>query len=354
MSIWTKFVYYGKSILGVTLLSTCALYGVVASIVLTCIGKQHLAQWTTARSFYYIMGTFLGVDVEVINAENLEKLPAIFVSNHQSALDILMLGRTFPQGCTVTAKSSLKWMPFLGWFMSLSGTLFLERGNRKKSVETLNKALANLSSKKRALWVFPEGTRSHSTKPCLLPFKKGAFHLAQQGKIPIVPVVVSNTSTIMNSKYHVFNRGVITVKVLDPISTEDLKKEDVTAFTHRVQELMEREVENLGYSDVIMDTNLPPEAKASFTQVLESHSAESEDADTSSKEDTVEEAVEILEEETERGAEQELAAEPEVETEAATEADVEQPEQSTQPASKKSTSQSETKSKADNKLNPTA
>ncbi|SCV05925.1 LANO_0H18206g1_1 [Lachancea nothofagi CBS 11611] len=296
MSLWGRILYHSRSLLGVALLSTCALYGVIASIVLTCIGKRHLAQWTTARSFYYVMGTFLGIDIEVINPENLEKLPAILVANHQSALDILMLGRTFPKGCTVTAKSSLKWVPFLGWFMSLSGTLFLERGNRKKSVETLSKALDNMKTKKRAIWVFPEGTRSHSTKPCMLPFKKGAFHLAQQGKIPIIPIVVSNTSTIMNSKYKVFNRGVITVKVLDPIPTADLKKEEVTAFTERVKELMERELELLGYSEAIVDTDLPPEAKAAVeVTTTEEIDASVEDQDVSSK-DTVEEAVEIIEE----------------------------------------------------------
>lgn len=295
MGFWAKFVYYSRSVLGVTLLSTCALYGVVASIVLSCIGKRHLAQWTTARSFYYVMGTFLGIEVEVINEENLKKLPAILVANHQSALDILMLGRIFPPGCTVTAKSSLKWVPFLGWFMVLSGSLFLERGNREKSVRTLNNALDVMRTKKRAVWIFPEGTRSHSTKLGLLPFKKGAFHLAQQGKIPIVPIVVSNTSTLMNSKYQVFNRGVITVKVLDPIPTDDLKKEDVTAFTKRVEELMLKEVENLGYSDAMLDTNLPPEVRSSVTQVLTSSTiTDSEEQDVSTK-DSVEEAVEALE-----------------------------------------------------------
>ncbi|CEP60441.1 1-acylglycerol-3-phosphate O-acyltransferase SLC1 LALA0_S01e10968g [Lachancea lanzarotensis] len=305
MGVWGRIVYQFRCVLGVTLLSTCALYGVLASIVLTLVGKRHLAQYTTARSFYYVMGTFLGIDVEVINPENLDKLPAIFVANHQSALDILMLGRTFPPGCTVTAKSSLKWVPFLGWFMSLSGTLFLDRGNREKSVKTLSKAIENIRSKKRAIWIFPEGTRSHSTKPCLLPFKKGAFHLAQQGKVPIVPIVVSNTSTIMNSKFKVFNRGVITVKVLDPISTSDLKKEDVSAFTERVKELMEREIKSLGYSKAIVDTNLPPDAKPVTDDASVSERSETgdftEDRDNSSK-DTVEEVVEVIEEQNEPAA----------------------------------------------------
>lgn len=297
-------LYYTKTVLSFTLLSLCALYGVVASVVLTCVGKRHLAQWTTARAFYYVMGTCLGIKIVVENAENLNKMPAILVCNHQSVLDIMMLGRTFPQGCTVTAKSSLKWTPFLGWFMVLSGTLFLDRSNREKSVRTLNNALHDLRTKKRAIWVFPEGTRSHSTKVGLQPFKKGAFHLAQQGHIPIIPVVVSNTSTIMNSKYKVFNRGVITVKVLEPIPTDDLKKEEVTDFTNKVRDIMEKTVQELGYSQAIVDTTLPPEARSIVTTVSENEAGEEsgdEQEDVSSK-DTVEEAVETLETEETEGA----------------------------------------------------
>lgn len=145
--------------------------------------------------------------------------------------------------------------------MALSGTLFLDRSNRDKSVNTLNRGLDNVREKKRALWIFPEGTRSYSTTPKLLPLKKGAFHLAQQGKIPIVPIVVSNTSTIFCSKYGVFNRGTITVKVMDPIPTKDLKKEDVTALTENVSKLMEEGIKELGYSEAINDTNIPPEAE---------------------------------------------------------------------------------------------
>ncbi|SCU77991.1 LAMI_0A03026g1_1 [Lachancea mirantina] len=302
MGVWQKILFYFKATLAVTVLSACALYGVIASVILTCIGQQRLAQWTTARSFYHVVGAVLGIDVRVINAENLEKLPAIFVSNHQSALDILMLGRTFPQGCTVTAKKSLKWVPFLGWFMALSGTLFLDRGNREKSVRTLNKALRQLHSEKRGLWIFPEGTRSHSSKICLLPFKKGAFHLAQQGKIPIIPVAVSNTSTLLSSKYKVFNRGVITVKVLDPIPTADLKPEDVGALTNKVRDLLQKEIEQLGYSEAIVDTDLPPEAKSVLTSSSEvSDVSDAEQDDSTSSKDTVEEVVETLEHEEEDG-----------------------------------------------------
>lgn len=252
-------LYYLRTVLSVTLLLVCALYGTVSSIVFKLIGKQHLSQWSTARCYYYVMKYGMGIDVKVIGEENLAHKPFVAISNHQSTLDILVLGRMFPKGCTVTAKKSLKYIPLLGWFMTLSGTFFLDRSSREKSVKTLNKGLQQIKEKKRALWIFPEGTRLYATDLDILPFKKGAFHLAQQGNIPIVPVVVSNTSTIMNPKNKVFNRGVITVKVLDPVSTDGLTKEDVGKFSEKIRESMLKELKEIGYSKPINDTAVPQE-----------------------------------------------------------------------------------------------
>ncbi|CDR44208.1 CYFA0S14e00848g1_1 [Cyberlindnera fabianii] len=248
MGILRKLKYYTKTALAVTVLSGCAVYGVLCSIFLSLIGKRHLAQWSTARVFYHSFSTLLGIRIKLIHGERLKMLPAIIVGNHQSTLDIFVLGRIFPKGCTVTSKKSLKWIPFLGWFMTLSGTFFLDRSNKEKSVKTLNKALQNLKDKKRALYIFPEGTRSYAQNPMLLPFKKGAFHLAQQAGIPIIPIVVSNTSSLINAKTETFESGEITIEVLEPFPTEGLKPEDVGQFTENIRDQMVAVCERLGYS----------------------------------------------------------------------------------------------------------
>ncbi|EJS44387.1 slc1p [Saccharomyces arboricola H-6] len=260
MSVPAKFLYCLRSVLVILALSSCGLYGVIASIFCTLIGKRYLAQWTTARCFYHVMKLLLGLDVKVVGEENLTNKPFVIIANHQSTLDIFMLGRIFPPGCTVTAKKSLKWVPFLGWFMALSGTYFLDRSKRKESIETLNRGMENVRKNKRVLWVFPEGTRSYTSELTMLPFKKGAFHLAQQGKIPIVPVVVSNTSTLVSPKYGVFNRGCMIVKILKPISTENLTKDKVGEFAEKVRDQMIDTLKEIGYSPAHNDTNLPPQA----------------------------------------------------------------------------------------------
>ena len=267
-------LYYLRFIYLNLLLCISALYGTIASIVVTLIGKQYLAQYLTARFYFNVIKYCMGIDVEMINEEGLrDTKPYIAVSNHQSALDIFMLSRAFQPGCTVTAKRSLQYVPFLGWFMTLSGTYFLDRKNREKSVHTLNSSLQQLTRKKRALWIFAEGTRSYTEELSILPFKKGAFHLAREGKIPIVPVVVSNTSSIFCPKRKILNKGKIIVKVLDPISTADLQKEDVGDFAERVREKMLKELQGIGYSRAIDETGLPPKA----AEWLATHEKEKEE-----------------------------------------------------------------------------
>lgn len=99
--------------------------------------------------------------------------------------------------------------------MTLSGAVFVDRGNSAKAQKSLNDAGAALKTRRTSLFMFPEGTRHNAPKAGLLPFKKGAFFLAVQAGIPIVPVVVENYWKL----YHkgVFGSGTIKLRgALDP------------------------------------------------------------------------------------------------------------------------------------------
>jgi len=109
-------------IASIFLMCLSALYGVLASIFLRVVGYGGLSQWTVARFFKWTMGLGTGVWFETIEngskggEEALRTRPAVFIVNHQTELDVLMLGAMFPKYCSVTAKKSLKYTPFLGWF----------------------------------------------------------------------------------------------------------------------------------------------------------------------------------------------------------------------------------------------
>ncbi|RAL02302.1 1-acylglycerol-3-phosphate O-acyltransferase SLC1 [Aspergillus ibericus CBS 121593] len=217
----------------------CATYGVVASIVLRLAGYGRISQWATARSFKWVMRYTTGVRFNVIEgAEHLTTRPAVFIGNHQSELDVLMLGTIFPPYCSVTAKKSLRHIPFLGWFMALSRTVFIDRANRETAVKAFDSAADEMRNHRQSVFIFAEGTRSYSDSPELLPFKKGAFHLAVKAGVPIVPVVTENYSHVLSPRNLRFEAGTIKIKVLPPISTEGLTPADVDALTKSTRESM--------------------------------------------------------------------------------------------------------------------
>jgi lysophosphatidate acyltransferase len=193
----------------------CAFAGVLISIFHRVTrGTAQSAQHATGRAFALLMELTTGVRFDVIDPKNhLDNVrPAVFVGNHQTELDVLMLGSMFPRNCGVTAKKSLKRMPFLGWFMTLSGTVFIDRKNTKDARQAMAGAAEVMQKQEQSVYMFPEGTRSYSREPMLLPFKKGAFHLAVQAQVPIVPCVVANYSHILWVKGLDFKSGRIPVK----------------------------------------------------------------------------------------------------------------------------------------------
>ncbi|KAH8158255.1 hypothetical protein CIB48_g9993 [Xylaria polymorpha] len=209
-----KAAFVARTLAAYISLIVCAIYGAVASIALRILGHEQIAQWTTARAFKYAMALTTGITFEVEDPNNyLDTIrPAVFLGNHQTELDVLMLGCMFPKYCSVTAKKNLKKIPFLGWFMSLSGTVFIDRQSSKNARDAMAGAAEEIQRRKQSVYMFPEGTRSYAKEPGLLPFKKGAFHLAIQAGVPIVPVVAANYSHILHIRSLVFNGGKIPVK----------------------------------------------------------------------------------------------------------------------------------------------
>lgn len=111
--------FYGRSLASFLGLALCAIYATFTTAGLNIAGYGGLGQWTAARAFKWVGWYFTGVwfDVEEGGREILDGTrPAVFLGNHQTELDVLYLGHIFPKYCSVTAKRSLKYIPFLGWF----------------------------------------------------------------------------------------------------------------------------------------------------------------------------------------------------------------------------------------------
>lgn len=188
-----------------------------------------------ARTFHALTSRVLGIKIEVEGEEYLETRPAVFMSNHQSMLDILSVAKTMPMRTSMMSKNSLRFTP-LGPFMIMSGAVFIDRGNNARAVRSLEAAGELMKAKQISLWMYPEGTRHLSQVPDMLPLKKGGFHLAIQAGIPIVPVVTENYWRL----YHkdVFESGVVKVRVLPPVPTVGLTAKDVPDLAAKVRNQM--------------------------------------------------------------------------------------------------------------------
>ncbi|KAK8184983.1 acyltransferase [Phyllosticta capitalensis] len=231
--------FVARAIASFTSLIICAAYGVVASAVLRVVGYGGLSQYVVARAFKWTMWFSTGVTFKVVEGEEyLKTRPAVLIGNHQTELDVLMLGCVFPPYTSVSAKKSLKYVPVLGWFMSLSKSVFIDRANRTNARAAFDGAAKFMREHAQSVYIFPEGTRSYAEGPELLPFKKGAFHLAVQAQVPIIPIVVANYSNVLNIKRRVFGSGVVPVKVLPPVQTAGLTTADVDRLTTETREDM--------------------------------------------------------------------------------------------------------------------
>lgn len=149
--------------------------------------------------------------------------PHIFVMNHQSMLDIVCAFAGIPVNLRFVAKHSLKFVPFLGWYMWMTGMVFIDRTNRSRAVRSL--ALAGERIRGGAnIIVFPEGTRSRNGE--VQPFKKGPFVLALEAKVPIIPVAIEGSGRCLPSDGFRIRPAVVRMKLGLPIETAGRESDD--------------------------------------------------------------------------------------------------------------------------------
>ncbi|RKP35744.1 hypothetical protein BJ085DRAFT_24175 [Dimargaris cristalligena] len=233
------FNFYVRHLTFVVCISVASFIGLVSSLVLVPMGRNSSMNWVVARTFMYAARLGLGIRTEIINPENLTaSIPCIYVANHQSSLDLVGIGAVFPENCAITAKRSLKYTPLLGQFMTLANNIFIDRGNRDEAVKIFQDAVKTIHKKQLSVFIFPEGTRGRLQNASLLPFKKGAFHMAVQAGIPIVPIVFSDFHSFYCKQELRYENGLIKIQVLPPISTEGKTADDVEKLAIDTREVM--------------------------------------------------------------------------------------------------------------------
>lgn len=155
------------------------------------------------------------VKVSVTGKENIDpKKPYVFVANHQSAYDIFVIYGYLGHSFRWMMKKSLEKIPFIGWSCKRAGMVFVDNSSLAAIKETMAKARTQLQND-QSLIVFPEGSRTWNGK--LSPFKKGAYLLAVQFGLPIVPITIDGAFDVMPRFKKVPNWGHVKLTIHKPI-----------------------------------------------------------------------------------------------------------------------------------------
>lgn len=175
-----------------------------------------------------------GVEVEIRRSPDIvQAMPCVFVANHQNNYDLFTISGALITGTVTIGKKSLKFIPFFGQLYWLSGNIMIDRNNKSRAVGAMQGAVERIQKDKVSVWVFPEGTRSYGRG--LLPFKTGAFHIAQQAGVPIVPICMSQTHGKI--KLNRWNNGKIIIEFLPPLMPEEFAV-PVREVAQQVHQLM--------------------------------------------------------------------------------------------------------------------
>jgi 1-acyl-sn-glycerol-3-phosphate acyltransferase len=183
------------SILGALLFLVSTVVCSILSVVVSLIdpsGKSYLwlaRVWSKSCLFSF------GIRVRVVGTEHLQRgRNYVYAANHSSYMDIPILLAYIPDNLRLTLRSSLTRIPIWGWALLVGPFLILDRSNPQRAQRTIGKAIERIQSGASVLF-FPEGTRTMSGT--MQPFKRGAFHLAQDARVPVVPIALIGAYRIL-------------------------------------------------------------------------------------------------------------------------------------------------------------
>lgn len=179
----------------------------------------------------------IGLDLNVKGEENLwSQRPAVFVFNHQSKADVVIIARLLRRDIAGIGKQEIKKeTPILGKVLEFGGVVFIDRSNAGSAIEAITPLVDAMRDEGKSVVLAPEGTRTVS--PRLAPFKKGAFHIAMQAGVPMIPIVIRNAGDVAPKGDFVFRSATVDVEVLEPIDTSGWSADTVDQHVAEVRNL---------------------------------------------------------------------------------------------------------------------
>ncbi|GHT70402.1 hypothetical protein AGMMS50239_38760 [Bacteroidia bacterium] len=175
--------------------------------------------------------------VKVIGKEKLDKRQSyIFVSNHQGSYDIFLIYGYIGQAIKWVMKQSLRKIPLVGYACERAGFIFVDNSSAQAAAKTIQIAESKLKNG-ASIVIFPEGSRSQTGK--MNKFKKGAYQMALDLKLPIVPVTINGSFNILPIHTYLIHPHKMELIIHDPIETDSIQVENIREAAVKIKELVD-------------------------------------------------------------------------------------------------------------------
>ena len=200
----------------------------VCSIPIIAVGLFDKEKYYTGKLIkmwarWVIWSTGIQYEIDGLDNLNLDK-QYIFMSNHESALDIVLGVAAIPSNLVFLAKKELFRVPVFGWAMEAAGMIKIDRQNPEIARKSVSEAVETLMHSSFSTLIYPEGTRSNGKE--LLPFKKGGFILAIRTQLPVVPITILGAGNVLPKGTLAIKKSHIKMIIDNPIPTLEMDIND--------------------------------------------------------------------------------------------------------------------------------
>jgi len=213
----------------------CSIFAMIFAVT----DRSHTLYFKLSKYFSGGVLWLSGIKLEVTGLDNFDKNKTyVFVSNHSSQYDIVVLQKTIPNRMAMIFKKELAKIPFFGWQLAMGPYVMIDREN-EKALKSIDEAKVKMQKHNISIVVFAEGTRSKTGE--IQPFKRGAFRLATQVGYPIIPTTIVGSNKIMPKGTFKIRRGTIKVHFEKPIQSEgNVTRQEEIDLMNKVRDIIVR------------------------------------------------------------------------------------------------------------------
>ncbi len=230
-----------RSILIALFLALYAVFSIIALPILWITGRinkkaRDILSFLIVTNAFRVILFLAGTKLVVKGIENIPDETVLYVGNHRSYFDIVVL-YTIVSGLTgFVAKVEMKKIPLLNIWMGYMNCLFLDRNDIRQGLKTILQGIELMKSG-ISMCIFPEGTRNKNQDECeLMPFKEGSLKLAEKSGAPIVPVAIHRADYCFEKSKPRIKKNTVTVEFGDPVFVSELDKEERKFLGAKVRE----------------------------------------------------------------------------------------------------------------------